>query len=43
VDLPRPRDVSVLAHPRFIELSARVRNGIGTGSETTFLADAGVQ
>ncbi len=28
VDLPRPRDVSVLEHPRFIELSARVRNGI---------------
>ena len=35
VDLPRPRDVSVLEHPRFVELSARVRNGIGMGSETT--------
>jgi len=35
VDLPRPRDVSVLEHPRFIELSARVRGGIGVGSETT--------
>jgi NitT/TauT family transport system ATP-binding protein len=34
VDLPRPRDVSVLEHPRFIELSARVRGGIETGSET---------
>ena len=34
VDLPRPRDVSVLEHPRFIELSARVRGGIGMGSET---------
>jgi NitT/TauT family transport system ATP-binding protein len=33
VDLPRPRDVSVLEHPRFIELSTRVRNGIGPGSE----------
>ena len=29
VDLPRPRDTSVLEHPRFFELSARVRNGIG--------------
>jgi NitT/TauT family transport system ATP-binding protein len=29
VDLPRPRETSVLEHPRFIELSARVRNGIG--------------
>src|SRR6185503_6890263 len=36
VDLPRPRDVSVLEHPRFVELSARVRNGIEMGSETTF-------
>ena len=34
VDLPRPRDVSVLEHPRFVELSARVRNGIGMASET---------
>jgi len=33
VDLPRPRDVSVLEHPRFVELSARVRNGIGMASE----------
>ena len=33
VDLPRPRDVSVLEHPRFIELSARVRHGIGVGDE----------
>jgi NitT/TauT family transport system ATP-binding protein len=41
VDLPRPRDVSVLAHPRFIELSARVRDGIGVVSESTFPA-AGV-
>jgi NitT/TauT family transport system ATP-binding protein len=29
VDLPRPRESSVLEHPRFIELSARVRKGIG--------------
>ena len=29
VDLPRPRETAVLEHPRFIELSARVRNGIG--------------
>jgi len=28
VDLPRPRDVSVLEHPRFVELSARVRMGV---------------
>jgi len=35
VDLSRPRDVSVLEHPRFIELSARVRNGIGIGPEAT--------
>jgi NitT/TauT family transport system ATP-binding protein len=34
VDLPRPRDVKVLEHPRFIALSTRVRNGIGMGSET---------
>jgi NitT/TauT family transport system ATP-binding protein len=31
VDLPRPRDVGVLSHPRFLELSDRVRSGIGTG------------
>ena len=37
VDLPRPRDVKVLEHPRFIALSARVRNGIGPGPETTFV------
>jgi NitT/TauT family transport system ATP-binding protein len=29
VDLPRPRETAVLEHPRFIELCARVRNGIG--------------
>jgi NitT/TauT family transport system ATP-binding protein len=28
VDLPRPRETAVLGHPRFIELSARVRSGI---------------
>jgi NitT/TauT family transport system ATP-binding protein len=28
VDLPRPRDTSVLTHPRFVDLCARVRNGI---------------
>ena len=41
VDLPRPRDTSVLEHPRFIELSARVRNGIGPGSETVPEAASG--
>ena len=30
VDLPRPRDIDVLQDRRFLELSARVRNGIGT-------------
>jgi len=30
VDLPRPRGVGVLSHPRFLELSDRVRSGIGT-------------
>ncbi|HEY3566248.1 MAG TPA: ABC transporter ATP-binding protein [Casimicrobiaceae bacterium] len=30
VDLARPRDVGVLSHPRFLELSDRVRSGIGT-------------
>ena len=41
VDLPRPRDVTVLENPRFIALSTRVRNGIGLGtvSEVT-LAEA---
>jgi NitT/TauT family transport system ATP-binding protein len=29
VDLPRPRGIGVLEDPRFIELSARVRAGIG--------------
>jgi len=28
VDLPRPRDASVLTQPRFVELCARVRGGI---------------
>ena len=28
IDLPRPRDMSVLTQPRFVELCARVRNGI---------------
>jgi NitT/TauT family transport system ATP-binding protein len=35
VDLPRPRDVSVLTDPRFVELSARVREGIGLGLDTS--------
>jgi len=30
VALPRPREIDVLQHPRFIELSARVRSRIGT-------------
>jgi NitT/TauT family transport system ATP-binding protein len=30
VDLPRPREIGVLEDRRFLELSARVRNGIGT-------------
>jgi NitT/TauT family transport system ATP-binding protein len=30
VDLRRPRDIDVLQDRRFLELSARVRNGIGT-------------
>jgi NitT/TauT family transport system ATP-binding protein len=38
VDLPRPRDVSVLEHPRFVELSARVRNGIGIAPEMAMAA-----
>ena len=42
VDLPRPRDVSVLEHPRFVELSARVRNGIGFASETSVRVDTSV-
>ncbi|MFI5022082.1 MAG: ABC transporter ATP-binding protein [Alphaproteobacteria bacterium] len=28
VDLPRPRDVKTLSHPRFVELAARVRDNI---------------
>jgi NitT/TauT family transport system ATP-binding protein len=42
VDLPRPRDVSVLEHPRFIELSARVRSGIlrSAGVGDDFSAEA---
>jgi NitT/TauT family transport system ATP-binding protein len=28
VDLPRPRDVRTLSHPRFVELAARVRENI---------------
>jgi NitT/TauT family transport system ATP-binding protein len=40
VDLPRPRDVKVLAHPRFIALSTRVRNGIGIESETALAEPA---
>jgi NitT/TauT family transport system ATP-binding protein len=28
VDLPRPRDASVLTHTRFVDLCARVRSGI---------------
>jgi len=28
VDLPRPRDVRTLSHPRFVELAARVRDNI---------------
>jgi NitT/TauT family transport system ATP-binding protein len=30
VDLPRPREIDVLQDRRFVELCARVRNGIGS-------------